>query len=129
MQAYRPAFSHSQIYWFMNELFSNVTQLKDHVSEYAKTYVDLAKVKATKTASNAAAGATIGIALLLFGLFFLQFLFLGLAWWMASLVDSAAGGFFIVAGFFLLLIIVIVALRKKVIVPFIRNTIVRKMYE
>jgi uncharacterized membrane protein YccC len=61
--------------------------------------------------------------------FFLQFLFFGLAWWVGTLVNSIAAGFFIVAGFFLLLILLIFALRKKVIVPMIRNSIIRKVYE
>jgi hypothetical protein len=44
-------------------------------------------------------------------------------------VGSTAGGFFIVAGLFLLLIVLVFALRKKVIVPMIRNSIIRKVYE
>ena len=113
----------------MEVLKTNVGQLKDHVSDYAKTYIDLVKAKATKGASNAAAGATIGILSLILAFFFLQFLFFGLAWWLGSLIGNAAGGFFIVAGLFLLLIVLVVALRKKVIVPMIRNTIISKVYE
>ncbi|HVG42098.1 MAG TPA: hypothetical protein VM888_10855, partial [Chitinophagaceae bacterium] len=78
---------------------------------------------------TAASGIAIGVATLLFGLFFLIFLFSGVAFWVGDLVNSRAAGFFIVAGFFLLLIILIFALRKKVIVPLIRNTIISKVYE
>jgi len=113
----------------MEDLKTSIGQLKDHASEYVKTYVDLAKVKATKGASNAAAGAAIGIVSFLLAFFFIEFLFIGLALWVGTLVDSTAGGFFIVAGVFLLLIILIFALRKKVIVPMIRNSIIRKVYE
>jgi hypothetical protein len=69
------------------------------------------------------------VAALVLSLFFLIFLFCGLAFWLGDLVNSRAGGFFIVAGFFLLLIVLIFALRKKVIVPMIRNTIISKVYE
>ena len=113
----------------MEDLKTSIGQLKDHASEYVKTYVDLAKVKATKGASNAAAGAAIGIVSFLLAFFFIEFLFIGLALWVGTLVDSTAGGFFIVAGVFLLLIILIFALRKKIIVPMIRNSIIRKVYE
>lgn len=113
----------------MEDLKTSATHLKDHATEYVKTYMELAKVKATKGASTAAAGAVIGVVSLILGFFFLQFLFLGLAWWIGSLVDSAAGGFFIVAGLFLLLISLVFLLRKKVIVPFIRNSIISKVYE
>ena len=113
----------------MEDLKTNVGQLKDHVSDYAKTYIDLVKAKATKGASNAAAGATIGILSFVLAFFFLQFLFFGLAWWVGSLIESVAGGFFIVAGLFFLLVILVFALRKKVIVPMIRNAIISKVYE
>lgn len=113
----------------MEDLKTSIGQFKDHASEYVKTYADLAKAKATKGASNVAAGAAIGIISFLLAFFFIEFLFIGLALWVGSLVDSTAGGFFIVSGAFLLLIILIFALRKKVIVPMIRNSIIRKVYE
>jgi len=113
----------------MEDLKKNVGQLKHHVSDYAKTYIELIKAKATKGTSNAAAGATVGILSIVFAFFFLQFLFFGLAWWLGSLLDSVAAGFFIVAGLFFLLIVLVLALRKKVIVPMIRNAIISKVYE
>jgi Flp pilus assembly protein TadB len=113
----------------MEDLKATAAQLKDHVSDYAKTTIDLAKVRATKGASNAAAGAAIGVAAFFLVLFFLIFLFTGVAWWVGGLLNSPAGGFFCVAGFFLLLLVLIFALRKKVIVPLIRNAIISSVYE
>lgn len=113
----------------MDDLKTKTGQLKEHVNEYAKTTIDLVKAKAAKGASNAAAGATIGIVAFLLLLFFLIFLFTAIAWWLADAFDSAPLGFFTVAGFFLLLLILIFALRKKVIVPAIRNAIISKVYE
>jgi hypothetical protein len=113
----------------MEELKTNVSQLKTHVSQYVKTYVELTKAKATKGASNAAAGIAIGVTTLLFSFFFLFFASFGLGWWIGSLLNSPALGFFIVAGFYLLLIGLIFMLRKKVIVPLIRNAIISKIYE
>lgn len=113
----------------MDDLKTSATHLKEHVSEYVQTTVQLAKAKATKGASNAAAGAAIGIATVVFGLFFLAFLFTSLAWWLGSLLESPALGFLCVAGLFLLFIILIFALRKKVIVPLIRNIIIKAIYE
>ena len=49
----------------MDDLKAHTAQLKDHVSEYVQTTVQLAKAKATKGASNAVAGAVIGIAAVL----------------------------------------------------------------
>jgi len=63
------------------------------------------------------------------GLFFLGFLFTALAWWLSSLFDSTALGFLCVAGLFLLFIVLLFALRKKVIVPIIRNAIIKAIYD
>lgn len=113
----------------MEDLKTTAAHLKDHVGQYVQTTVDLAKAKATKGASNAAAGATIGIASLVFGTFFLAFLFIALALWLGDLLRSPALGFLCVAGLFLLLIILLFALRKKVIVPLIRNAIISAVYD
>lgn len=113
----------------MEELRTSTKNLKTHVSEYVETYVELTKAKVTQGASNAASGAAIGISAFFFGLFFLFFAFCGLALWLGDLVNSRAGGFLIVAGFFLLLVGLIFALKNKVIVPMIRNMIIRKVYE
>ena len=111
------------------DLKTKTGHLKDHVSEYAQTTIALAKAKATKGASNAAAGITIGVTAFLLAIFFLIFLFTAIAWWLADVFNSVALGFFSVAGFFLLVLVLIFALRKKVIIPAIRNAIISKVYE
>ncbi len=112
----------------MEELKTNARNLKDHVGEYAKTYTALLKAKATQSASNAAAGIAIAVAALFFGIFFLSFVFLGLAWWIGTALNSPAAGFFIIAGFFLLIVVLLFALRKKYIMPLIRNAIIAAAY-
>ncbi len=112
----------------MEELKSNAQNLKTHVSEYVSTYLQLTKAKATQGASNAASGMAIGVSAFLLGIFFLFFLFCGLALWLGSLVNSTAGGFFIIAAFFLVLVVLIFALKNKVIAA-IRNAIISKVYE
>ena len=113
----------------MEELKTNAQSLKTHVGEYVNTYIQLTKAKVTQGASNAASGIAIGVTALLLGIFFLFFVFCGLALWLGAVVNSAAGGFFIVAGFFLLLVVLVFALKNKVIVPAIRNAIISKVYE
>lgn len=110
-------------------LKESAARLKTNVGDYVHTYIELTKAKVTQSASTAASGAAIGVAALFLGIFFLLFLFCGVAFWVGDLINSRAGGFFIVAGFFLLLVVLIFALRKKVIVPAIRNAIISKVYE
>jgi hypothetical protein len=103
--------------------------LKEHVSEYAKTYVQLVKAKATAGVSNAASGVVIGVTAVFLAIFLLIFAFTGVALWLGDLFDNNALGFFCVGGFFLVLLILVFALRRKVIVPAIRNAIISKVYE
>lgn len=112
-----------------HNLKESAQRLKTNVTDYVHTYVELTKAKVTQSASTAASGAVIGVAALFLGIFFLFFLFCGLAFWVGDLINSRAGGFFIVAGFFLLLVVLVFALRKNVIVPAIRNAIISKVYE
>ncbi|MDQ3844214.1 MAG: phage holin family protein [Bacteroidota bacterium] len=112
----------------MEELKTSARNLKEHVSEYAKTYAELIKAKTTQGASNAAASAAVMIAATFFSIFFLSFLFLGLAWWIGTALDSPAAGFFIVAGLFLLIVVLLFVLRKKVIIPMIRNALIASVY-
>src|ERR1700712_5196616 len=85
----------------MEDLKSKVESLKDHVRDYVEDTAALAKLKAVKGASTAAATITAGIGVLVFAFFFFVFAGFGLAWWIGSLLDNIPAGFFIVAGFFL----------------------------
>jgi F0F1-type ATP synthase assembly protein I len=111
------------------ELKAKATHLKDHVRDYVQTYVQLAKARATRGASTAVSGIVIGVLAFFFAFFFLFFTGFGLGWWVGTLLHNMAAGFFIVSGFFLLLVGLLFALRKKLIVPMIRNMIIKKVYE
>ena len=113
----------------MEQLKASTQQLKDHVGEYVSTYAQIMKAKATQGASNAAATGAVVFAAALLSLFFLLFVFAGLALWFGTMVNSYAAGFFIVAGIFALLTVGLFALRKKYIVPVIRNAVVAGIYE
>ena len=102
---------------------------KNSTQEIVDTYYRLGVATATQKGADIAAASVAGILMAFFGFFAFLFLFIGLAFWVGSLVNSVAGGFLIVAGFFALLMGLIIALKGKVIYPMIRNTIVKKVYE
>jgi hypothetical protein len=106
-----------------------VNNFKDSTQEIVDTYYRLGVATATKKGANAAAAGVTGILLAFLGMLTFLFAFIGLAFWVGTLVNSTAGGFLIVAGFFALLVVVVIALKGKVIYPLIRNTIVKKVYE
>lgn len=111
------------------DLKTKLSHLKEHVGEYANTYVQIAKAKAVKGASAAISGIVIGVTAFFFLFFFLFFAGFGLGWWLGTLFNNMAAGFFAVAGFYLLLCVLLFALRKKLIVPLIQKIIISKLYE
>ena len=107
----------------------SVEDLTGHLRDFADTYYKLTVVKLAQKATNAGAGALVGITLCTLGVFVLLFASIGAAFWLGDLVNSRAGGFLIMAGVYLFLVLLIVLLRKKIIFPYIRNSIIRKIYE
>jgi hypothetical protein len=106
-----------------------VTNFKDSAEGMFRTYYKLGVATVTKKGADAAAAAVSGILMAVTGLLGFLFAFIGLAFWLGTLVNSTAGGFLIVAGFFILLMVLVMALKAKVIFPMIRNIIVKKVYE
>ena|SRR5882762_2476625 len=104
-------------------------KLIDHISDYVETYLKLGLVNATQ---NATGVATVTLAAMLLSFFFLFVLFfagLGVAIWLGESWGDMKSGYFTVAGFYLLCGLLFVALRKKLILPFLRDHIIRKVYE
>jgi hypothetical protein len=54
---------------------------------------------------------------------------MALAFWLGDLLDSYAAGFLIVGLFFAACIASVILLRKRIVFPFIRNKIIRNLYD
>ncbi len=113
----------------MAELKNKADDLIEHAGDYVETYYKLGLLKLTQKSSNAGSAVIAGILLGVLAFFFMLFLGMGLAWLIGDALDSVMAGYFIVAGIYLLLILCLVFMRKKLIDPFFRNLIVRKIYE
>ena len=101
----------------------------NHTGDYLETLYKLNVVRATRKASDIASGVVNSVLLFFFSICILLFLSIAAAWWLGVVFDSPALGFLSVAGFYLLLVIILIALRKNVISPFIKNSLIRKVYE
>lgn len=101
----------------------------NHSQDYLETFYKLSIVRATKKASNIASGLVNSVLLFFIVLCVLLFLSIAAAWWIGQELDDPALGFLSVAGFYVLLAIILLALRKSVISPFIKNSLIRKIYE
>ncbi|MGZ8524385.1 MAG: phage holin family protein [Chitinophagaceae bacterium] len=113
----------------MEDLKEKTIDLADHVEELADTFYRLTVVNLTQKVTNLVSGAVVMLVLCLLGFFVLIFAGCGLAWWLGNLVNSRIGGFLLAAAFFLVVMIIISLLKQKTIFPFIRNLIIRKVYD
>lgn len=113
----------------MEDLKEKTVDLADHVEDLANTFYQLTIVNLTKKATNLISGALVMFAMCLLGLFVLLFAGFALAWWLADVFNNRAIGFLLTAGLFLLILLLIVLLRKGTIFPFVRNLIIRKLYD
>jgi hypothetical protein len=114
---------------FMEELKSKAESLTHSISNYLDTFYKLALVNLTQKATNVTAGILAGITTFILFILSLFFIGMGLAWWLGGLLNSRAAGFFIVAGLFIIIIVVVIALRKKIVFPFLKKAILKKIYE
>ena len=110
-------------------LKEDAKDILNHASDYAETFYKLNLVRLTKKVSDVASGVVNSVLIFFISLCILLFMSFAGAWWLGDVTNSRALGFLLIAGFYLLIVLVLVLMRKKVISPFIRNTLIRKIYE
>ena len=113
----------------MEELKEKTADLADHVEDLANTFYRLTLVNATQKASNIISSAIVMLLICSLGFLVLLLMGVALAWWLGNIVNSRAGGFLLAAAFFLIVLLFLSILGKKTIFPFIRDLIIRKMYD
>src|SRR5215467_1462411 len=107
----------------------SATDLVDHVTDFLETYYQYISINVAQKSINLASGAINFVVIIFLCLLIVSFIGFGLAWWLGTVVNSRAGGLFLVAAFFLVIMIALIVMRKKLIFPFLRNVITRKIYE
>ena len=110
-------------------LKEDVKDIFNHAGDYAETFYKLSLVRLTKKVSDIGSGLVNSVLIFFISLCTLLFISFAGAWWLGDITNSRALGFLLIAGFYLLIIFILVLMRKKVISPFIRNTLIRKFYE
>jgi len=113
----------------MEENKKTSEKLVGAVGDWVETYRNLTGVRIVEHTSMGASVSVLGVLTLLLIIFILLFLGLGSAWWMGEKLDNMKAGFFIVGGVYGAVLIIILMLAKKVLIPGIRNLIIKKIYE
>lgn len=104
-------------------------RIYEQVEEYAKTTVELYRLKAIKAFSDVFAAVATGFIIWVIISFFLVFLSIGAAFYLGELLGKWHYGFFIVAGFYALVGLIIYALRIKCLKDKINNFIIRQIFK
>ena len=107
----------------------SASDLVDHVTDFLETYYQYIAINVAQKSVNLASGAVNFVIVIFLCLLVVSFAGFGLAWWLGTVIDNRPGGFFLVAGFYLIIMIALIVMRKKLIFPFLRNLITRKIYE
>jgi hypothetical protein len=113
----------------MENFNTKAANLANHVQEIAQTYYDVARINVAQAGAKAVARAFLFFLIAGLVLCILLLTGIGLSLYLGKLLKDAATGYFIVAGFYLFLVIGFYLLRKQIVFPFIRNFIVRKIYD
>ena len=110
-------------------LKEDAKDILNHAGDYAETFYKLNLLRLTKKVSDVASVVVNSLLIFFISLCILLFISFAGAWWLGDVVQNRPLGFLLIAGFYMLIILVLVLMRKKIISPFIRNTLIRKIYE
>ena len=113
----------------MEENKSTSERLVGAVGDWIETYRNLITVRVVENASQGASIGALGVITLLVVVFILFFLGLGSAWWIGEKLENMKAGFFIVGGIYGTVLVIILIMAKKILIPGIRNLIIKKIYE
>ncbi|RYD69840.1 MAG: hypothetical protein EOP53_26480, partial [Sphingobacteriales bacterium] len=106
---------------------TTVNGLFEKAGDYLETRLDLVKLKTTRTTSDVVATFVSTGLVLIFLIFFLLFINVGLALVIGKALGETSYGFFIVGGFYALVGIIFHLLREKWVKDPISNIIIKKM--
>jgi len=102
--------------------------LKENVSEYIETKVDLIKLKAIDKGASVLSGIVVGAATALLALFILVFLSFAAAFAIAELTGKNSLGFLAIAGFYIIVAVLLFILKEKIVTMPIVNALLNKFY-
>lgn len=113
----------------MEEEKKPTEKILETAGEMVETYRNLITVSVVEHTSLGLSVTLIGLTYLVFIVFVLLFAGLGSAWWVGEAMNNMKAGFFIVGSFFVAILLAVVLTAQKVLIPQIRNLIIRKIYE
>ena len=113
----------------INTEADNKRNIAELASDYVQTYAQLTMVNVNQKTADISAVASFSMLAGLICFFVFMFLGIAAAFWLGSLLGNTAAGFLLVAAFFLLVFLVFFFSRRKLFYPFVKNLIIKSIYE
>ncbi len=101
----------------------------DSATDLIESYRSLISLRITEHTSLGISMSIVGLLSMILAAFILLFTSLGAAWWLGEYMDNMKAGFFMVGGVYTLIFIILLATSRNVLLPLIRNLIIKKIYE
>lgn len=108
---------------------SKLDEFVTNSTDLGKTAYKLAKINAITKLTSTLASFIFTIISSVFLFLILLFVSIAIAFWLGEMFHSTPIGFLLVAGFYLVLFILLFLLKGKLILPWLRNKFVQKIYE
>jgi phosphoglycerol transferase MdoB-like AlkP superfamily enzyme len=102
-----------------------IEELLEKVTDYAKTELQLAKLKALDKTSDAVSTVVPQLIVIVLVLIFMLFVNLGLAFWLGGILGNIYYGFFAVAAFYGIIALVLRLFMHKWLKRHVANYIIR----
>lgn len=113
----------------MNSQEQKPDQWMNNITDLVETYRRLITVRVVQHTSIGISMCILGILTSTLTLFVLLFSGLGFAWWLGEYLNNMTVGFFIIGGAYAFILLVLVLIARNVLIPLIRDYIIKKIYE
>lgn len=100
-----------------------------HTGELGETGIRLGKLSAVQKTADISSRVATRIVLLFLVLMVVLFCSVAAACWIGNSLHSAALGFLLVGAIYLVLAIVLIIVKKNLVLPFLRNQVVKMIYK
>lgn len=104
-------------------------KILDLAGDMVENYRNLITLKVIEQSSRVGSVSIMGIIMLVVSVFVLLFVGLGFGWWLGESLGNIKAGFFIVGGAFAIILVVLILISKKMLLPALRDMIIKKIYE
>jgi energy-coupling factor transporter transmembrane protein EcfT len=113
----------------MEETFKKVEELAEHVKEYVNNRISSMKLSTAEKSSGLLANIIARVIVVLVFVFFVAFVSIALAFFLAKKTGELYWGFLMVAGFYLLLALLVWALKERILRMPIMNAMLEQFFK